>query len=60
MEKVSRVATVQYDKELDEYFIEFGEDLIEGLGWEIGDTLQWKQRSDGSFVIQKVREGESK
>jgi hypothetical protein len=38
----------------DDYNITFPEDLIEQTGWKEGDTLQWIDQNDGSFLMKKV------
>ena len=38
----------------DDYNITFPEDLLEQTGWKEGDTLQWIDQGDGSYLIKKV------
>jgi hypothetical protein len=38
----------------DDYNITFPEDLLEQTGWKEGDTLQWIDQNDGSFLMKKV------
>jgi len=44
---------VQYNKDTDEYFIEFSDNMLKQVGWAAGDTLNWKDNEDGSFTLQK-------
>lgn len=44
---------VQFNPELDEYFIEFSDEEMETLGWGVGDNLIWTENDDGSFSIKK-------
>ena len=37
----------------DDYNITFPEDLLEQTGWKEGDTLQWIDKGDGSFIMKK-------
>jgi len=37
----------------DDYNITFPEDLIEQTGWKEGDTLQWIDQGDGSYIMKK-------
>jgi bifunctional DNA-binding transcriptional regulator/antitoxin component of YhaV-PrlF toxin-antitoxin module len=37
----------------DDYNITFPEDLLEQTGWKEGDTLQWIDQGDGSFIMKK-------
>lgn len=34
--------------------ITFPDDLIEAVGWKIGDTLEWVDNNDGSFTLKKI------
>lgn len=36
-----------------ELILPFPEGFMESLGWEIGDTLTWKDNKDGSFTLEK-------
>lgn len=51
---------VQEDPETGELFIVFPESLLTQLGWREGDDLQWVERPDGSWTIQKVVKDEDK
>lgn len=46
---------VQYNKDTDEYFIEFSEEMLEEVGWKVNDTLNWKDNNDGSFTLEKKK-----
>ena len=35
-----------------EYYLDLG-DMVEELGWKIGDTLVWVDNKDGSFTLKK-------
>jgi bifunctional DNA-binding transcriptional regulator/antitoxin component of YhaV-PrlF toxin-antitoxin module len=34
-------AQIEYDKFHDEYYLVIPEDMMDELGWELGDTLVW-------------------
>ena len=36
-----------------ELVLPFPDGFMDELGWEIGDTLNWKDNKDGSFTIEK-------
>ena len=38
----------------DDYNITFPEDLLEQTGWKEGDTLQWIDQGDGSYIMKKT------
>jgi hypothetical protein len=47
-------ATVEQDPDyVDECMIVFPPDLIAKVGWEIGDTIEWELREDGTAVLTK-------
>ena len=49
-----KTTTVKEDPETGELFIEFDDETIAELGWEIGDTVEWIENSDGTWTIRKV------
>lgn len=50
------VVEVKEDPKTREPFIEFPDELMEGLDWKEGDTLQWEEMPDGSWRISKKGE----
>jgi len=47
------IATVEYDSDSGEYVLQFSDDMIESVGWNPGDTLEWIENSNGSFTLSK-------
>jgi hypothetical protein len=47
------ILEVKYDKETDDHYIQFDDEMLKELGWKIGDTLVWKDNEDGSYTISK-------
>jgi len=45
--------TVKYDSITGDHYLEFPPELLDQMGWNIGDTLIWKDNGDGSFAIKK-------
>ena len=37
------------------YFITLPDALIAQVGWNIGDTLEWLDQGDGSFILQRIQ-----
>jgi len=37
-----------------ELLLDLGNELCEQLGWEPGDTLEWKQLKDGTWTLKKI------
>ena len=50
--------TVEYDPINDTYYIELGNEITDAVGWDDGDTLNWKDNGDGSFSLTKKEEME--
>lgn len=36
-----------------ELLLELGDELCAKLGWQVGDTVQWIQNKDGSWLLTK-------
>jgi hypothetical protein len=34
----------------------FPEDFLKAVGWQEGDTLEWKDNGDGSWILEKVKD----
>ncbi len=45
---------VQEDPETGDCYVVLPDGLCEQLGWEVGDTLAWDVRDDGSAVVTNV------
>jgi hypothetical protein len=45
--------TVEEDPETGEAILQFPPDLMEKAGWKEGDTLEWRDRGDGSWLLEK-------
>jgi len=44
---------VIYDATIDEYILDIGEEMMEQLGWNVGDTIEWVDNGDGSYTLRK-------
>ena len=42
-----------------ELILQFPDDMMEELGWEVGDNLVWKQLDDGKWSLRKVENSDS-
>jgi bifunctional DNA-binding transcriptional regulator/antitoxin component of YhaV-PrlF toxin-antitoxin module len=47
------MSTVEYDSETDELMLPIPDEILDSLGWDIGDVLQWEYNDD-SIVLKKV------
>ena len=45
--------TVEEDPENGDCILTFPPDLLEQAGWKEGDILEWKDRGDGSWLLEK-------
>ena len=48
--------TLPVEQNGDDYFLTFTDDLLEELGWKVGDDLNWDLQSDGSIIVTKYDE----
>ncbi len=56
MKKVTNnkwIIEVQENGKTKELFIEFPQDCIDQVGWDIGDTLIWEELDHGAWQITK-------
>lgn len=42
----------------DDGILHIPEEMLKNLGWEEGDTLEWIENDDGSFLLRKPTEEE--
>jgi hypothetical protein len=47
------IGTVEVDSSGD-YILIFPDELIAKVDWQIGDSLEWLDQGDGSFILRKV------
>jgi hypothetical protein len=59
MTKNSWIIDVKEDPESGDYILEFPDDLMESAGWKLGDTLEWIDNKDGSWMLRKKDETSS-
>lgn len=48
------IIEVKEDPDTKDTVIEFPNDLLDAVGWKIGDTITWSVDKDGRCVITKV------
>ena len=44
---------VQYDESSDELFLPIPDEILDSLGWDIGDELQWEYNDD-SILLKRA------
>ena len=47
------ISEVQYDAGTDELFLPIPDEILDSLGWVIGDVLQWEYNDD-SILLKKA------
>ncbi len=45
---------VQQDPETGEHYLQFPDELIQQVGWQIGDELAWIDNGNGTWTIKKT------
>jgi bifunctional DNA-binding transcriptional regulator/antitoxin component of YhaV-PrlF toxin-antitoxin module len=50
------IAQIEYDEFHDEYYLVLPDNMMEQLGWDVGDTLVWTLHEDGKVGIRKYTE----
>jgi hypothetical protein len=48
---VNTTLTVKYDEETGDHYLQFTKEMLDELGWQIGDELQWIDNKDGSWTL---------
>ena len=48
--------TLEEDPETGELILPFPPDLLAEAGWKEGDTLEWIDRGDGSWSLEKQKD----
>jgi len=47
------VTVVEDDQDPEQLLLDLGTELCEQLGWQVGDSLEWKDNGDGSWTLTK-------
>jgi hypothetical protein len=47
---------VEEDPETGELLLPFSDELLEQVGWKIGDTIEWIDNKDGTWTMRKKNE----
>ena len=48
------VLPVEMDGPSGEYFVSFPDNLLEAANLKEGDTVEWVEQGDGSYLLRKV------
>ena len=49
-------STVEFNEDFGEYYLTIPDEIIESLGWEEGDVLEWKLNKDGTVLLERIDE----
>jgi len=50
--------TVEEDPETGELILPLPVEMLQMQGWQEGDTLEWVDNNDGTWSLQKVKDGQ--
>lgn len=53
MEPLTKTITV-IESDDGDLMLDLGTELCEQLGWDVGDTINWKDNGDGSWTLTKI------
>ena len=42
------------DPDTDELLLDLGDELCREAGWKVGDTLEWIDQGNGTWILRKV------
>lgn len=45
--------TIEEDPENGDLILPFTDEILEAVGWKIGDVIVWKNNNDGSWTMRK-------
>ena len=48
-----RTLTVQEDPQTGDLFLELTKDLMDEMGWSVGDDLLWTDNENGTWSLEK-------
>jgi len=48
--------TLPVEQNGNDYYVTFTDDLLEELGWNVGDDLNWDLQTDGSIIVTKLHD----
>jgi len=49
-------STVEYNEDFNEYCITIPDEIIDSVGWEEGDVLEWRLNKDGTILLERIDE----
>jgi len=49
-------STVEYNEDFGEYYLTIPDELLEHVGWEEGDVVEWHLNKDGTVLLERVDE----
>lgn len=51
--------TIPLEQDGDDLVLPFPDEMLESVGWQVGDTLVWSDNEDGSWTLTKVETNEN-
>ena len=50
------IVELEKDPETGDLILPLSEEILDGLNWKIGDTIQWIDNKDGTWTMKKIEE----
>ena len=57
--KLSKTCQIIEDPETKDLLLDLGQDVLDFLGWQVGDVIEWIDNEDGSWTIKKTPQSQS-
>ena len=51
---IKKIVNIVEDPDTGDLMLDLGMELCAELGWQEGDTLDWQDQKDGSWMIRKI------
>lgn len=51
-------STIEFNEDFNEYTITIPEEILDNLGWEDGDVVEWIDNKNGSLTLVRVNQFE--
>jgi len=49
-------STVEYNEDFSEHYVTIPDEIIDSVGWEEGDVLEWRLNKDGTILLERIDE----
>jgi bifunctional DNA-binding transcriptional regulator/antitoxin component of YhaV-PrlF toxin-antitoxin module len=49
-------SSIEYNEDFKEYYLTIPEEILERVGWEEGDVVEWHLNKDGTILLERTDE----